>query len=708
MNKFFSKAKWIAPNGVEDLPVLQKQFYIDTDIKTADIYISGLGLYELHINGKKAHDTYFEPGESVYNKIVFYNVFDVKKYLHKGENKITVHLGNGFYHNAQNTSERLNREPKILGDYMLLCQVNIKDINNDNITICSDESWKCSRSKITESIWLGGEECDERIEYDFSNSVSVVNNITFKLKQRPFSPIKAIKEIKPISSKKLANGNTLIDFGLNFAGTYIFKGKAERNTKINFYFGEILNNNGSVNQKDFWGKIYDTYIFANENAIEFSPKFVYHGFRYIEVEGYNADELNFTGIMLHCDNKKISVINTDNRQITSIHKLICRSIEDNMQSVITDCPHREKLGWTEVYQLLFSTISYNYDTESYYKKLIYDLIDAQKENGSIPSIVPPFTTGIKTHALRNGTDDTPNDPSWCGAIIFAAYEYYLFYGNKDFLQTVYPYMKKYLKYISALSVNHLLPAENLNRNLGDWMSTDPPSVSYVVSCVYYRLYDTMAKIADILNTGEDFITEKNNIKSAIHAEYFNSSYYDNGSQSADTLAIAYGIANDSDKQKIMNHLITNIKEKDYHLTVGEVALKPLFDVLCEYGYGNIAYKVWLNAYGGFADTHTTLPESWSGKYSQNHAMLGAGDSFFFEHIAGIQNAGVGFNKIKLAPIFPNDMNCFSVNLKTKNGNISVDWKRIDDKIVLNCLHDKKIKVDYIQEQDNIIFKDNTI
>lgn len=696
-------AKWITPENTNSLPIMRKTFHIEKELDTAEVFISGLGLFELHINGQKAHDTYFEPGESVYEKTVFYNVFDVKNYLHQGENEIAVYLGNGFYHNPPAKTDRLNREPEILGEYMLLCQLKL----DGKVTLISDESWECGESPITESVWLGGETYDSRIKPQFETQVKVVDNFSFgKLKKRIHPPIKAIRKIYPIKSTKLDNGNTLIDFDINFAGTYIFKGKAEKDKKVNFWFGEVLNDKGHVDQRDFWGKIYDTYIFADENTIEYSPKFVYHGFRYIEVEGIECDESNFVGIMLHCDNSQISNLETDNVTIKSIHNIITRSIEDNMQSVLTDCPHREKLGWTEVYHLLFSTIAYNYDCKEYFKKLIFDLIDAQKENGSIPSIVPSFTRGIKTHALRdNSFDDTPNDPSWCGALIFMAYQYYLFYGDRDLLETAYPYMKKYVEYISSLSCEHLLPSENLNRDLGDWMSTDAPFVSFVVSCVYYRLYDTMAEIAEILDKEGAYSTERELIRDAINNKYFCNGTYDNDSQSAIVLALSYDIADKKKQKSLAKHLAEKVIESDYTLTVGEVALKPFFDVLCEHGYENVAYKALVKAYGTFTKTHTTLPESWSGRYSQNHAMLGAGDSFFFEHLAGVQNVGVAFDKVKLCPVFPSDINNYSLDFNTPNGRISIHWKREKGKIILNCEHNSRIQIEFCSSEKDIVFNE---
>ena len=698
-------AKWITPENCSNLPMLKKIFSINNDFNDAKIFISGLGIFELYINGKKAHDTYFEPGESVYEKTVFYNAFDVKNYLHQGENEIIVYLGNGFYYNPPSKTDRLNREPEIIGDYMLLCQLEI----DGKVALVSDESWKCADSPITESVWLGGETYDNRIDIVFDNNAKVVDNFPLgKLKIRMHPPIKETKRIHPINATKLPNGNTLIDFGINFAGTYIFKGKAQKDTKVNFWFSEMLKDDGGIDQRNFWGKIYDTYIFADDKEITYSPKFVYHGFRYIEVEGIDCDESNFIGILLRCDNEKVSEFKTDNENVNAIHKLITRSVEDNMQSVLTDCPHREKLGWTEVYHLLFSTINYNYDCKDFYKKLIFDLIDTQKENGSIPSIVPSFTNGIKTHALKNNSlDDTPNDPSWCGALIFTAYQYYKYYGDKEFLKSAYPYMKKYLCYISSMSQDYLLPSENLNRDLGDWMSTDAPSVSFVVSCVYYRLYDTMSKIAEILNKNDNYSKEKQLIRNAINNKYFIDGIYDNASQSSIVLALSYDIADIENRKTLAKKLAEKVIENDYTLTVGEVALKPFFDVLCKYGYADIAYKSLIKAYGTFTKTHTTLPETWSGEHSQNHAMLGVGDSFFFEHIAGIKNVNIAFEKVEINPYFPNDINNFSLKMKTPKGQINIHWEK-KDKIIFTCEHSDKIEITFPENKDNVTFEDKIL
>ena len=683
--------------------MFKKTFTVKECVHSAVLRISGLGMYEAYINGKKVHDTYFEPGESVYEKTVYYNVFNVGSLIKKGKNDIVVWIGNGFYHNEKNTDDRLNRAPEIIGERMLACQLEILTAY-DMTVIESDESWLCSDSPVVSSNWLGGEVYDDNVVPCWSSHAQFAKKPLFRMKRKEYPSVIEYEKIMSVSAKILENGNTLIDFGKNFAGTYIFSAKAPRGTRINFYFSEVLNDDGTVNQKDFWGKIYDTYIFGNSENISYTPKFVYHGFRYIEIEGLCVDVSNFIGIRLHCGNKRISYLKTDNKTVNKIHRIISNSLEDNMQSVITDCPHREKLGWTEVYQLLFSTYAFNFDLKDYYKKLLFDLADAQREDGSIPSIVPPFTKGIKVHALRQGKDDTPNDPSWCGAIILAAYEYYRFYGDRDILQQLYPYMQKYLSYISSLSVNHLLPVENLNRKLGDWMSCDSPDVTFILSSVYYRLYDTMSKIAEIINADNIFENEKHLIKNEINTAYFNGRYYDNNSQSANAVALAYGICAKKNEAAVFDSLLNSVIKNDCRLTVGEVALKPLFDMLCKFGKGNIAYKVLINAYSDFTKSKTTLPESWDGRFSQNHAMLGVGDSFFFEHLAGISYSA-GFEKIMLNPYFPDDINAFSLDLKTPEGQINISWERKEEGICYLCNHDKNICVIF---NGDCIFSENIL
>ena len=189
-------------------------------------------------------------------------------------------------------------------------------------------------------------------------------------------------------------------------------------------------------------------------------------------------------------------------------------------------------------------------------------------------------------------------------------------------------MKRYLSYLTALSEHHLLSADNLNRELGDWMAIEPATVSFAVSCTYYRLYDTMDKITELLGLHDDYKTEKEYIRLAIHNTYYHDGIYDNGTQSATVLAISCGISKEEDNQRLADYLHASIQANNFRLTVGEVSLKPLFDILCAYGYPDTAYQVLLNTYGVFADTHTTLPESWDGRFSQNPAMLGSGDIFF--------------------------------------------------------------------------------
>lgn len=188
----------------------------------------------------------------------------------------------------------------------------------------------------------------------------------------------------------------------------------------------------------------------------------------------------------------------------------------------------------------------------------------------------------------------------------------------------------------------------------------------------------MAEIADVINEPDFYSETAKIIKDAVNRSFYKKGYYDNNSQSANALALAYGLTDSSD---VFENLVKSIVDNNYRLTVGEVALKPLFDVLCCNGRQDVAWELFLNAYAPLCENRTTLPESWEGKYSQNHAMLGAGDAFLFEHIAGIRNTGTAFDSISFNPYLPEDINELSLSYDSPGEKIRIHLTRDNGKII---------------------------
>ncbi len=708
-------AKWIASDI--HLPLFFTSFTLNKEIKSATALASGLGLFELNINGKKASDTFFEPGETCFNKNTYYVTYDVTDKIKSRENIVKAYMGNGFYHNAE-CNNRYNRSPKIWGEIMFLCQIEITFIDGTKAVIATNKNWQCCKSPVTENVWLGGEDYDANLEDSFTDTqgVRIVKNLPFeKLERKNYNSLKCVETVNPVNIYHLENGDYTVEFSKNFAGVFTFSAKLPRDTVIKFKPAECINKDLTVNQKSsVFGneEIYDTFK-SNGGYYAYTPKFVYHGFKYLQISGIPQNcEFEITGLMIRCDNKVISHLETSNENLNKIHEMIKQSISDNMYNVITDCPHREKLGWLEVSHLMYEAIAYNFDISSYSEKIVNDMVNAQKEHGGIPSIVPPLTVGIKTHALRQGNDDTPNDPNWCGAIILVPYYTYLTYGNKEILYNNYEPMKRYIDYLGSLTKNYLLPKENLNRDLGDWLAIEKTDITFVVSCCYYQLTDTMSKIADILNNKEDFehykvIAQK--VKDSINNSFLNNGTYLNSTQCALALPLYLGIVPKELENEIAMQLFKAVEKADFHLTTGEVALKPLLYCLSKYGKSEYAYRIIMNdtppSYNYFIKQgKTTLPESWDGRedFSQNHCMAGHGEYWIFENLVGIKNDGIAFNQTVIEPYFPHDLTFLNASYETSKGKIDVSWKREKDNVDIHIKTPANIKAKLVLGDRHIL------
>lgn len=552
------QAKWITCSDrsgslINGLPVMGTYFITDTEgtVRSARVYASGLGMFEMYINGQKTTDAVFEPGESNYNRKVFYVSYDITDKLKSGKNAAGVYLGKGFYHNTKADGSRRNRAPRIWGPLMFLAQIEVSYTDGKKDIFCTDSSW---------------ENCcifDEKdCPFEF-------------LQAKNYNSVKPIEEVPVVSCKKLDSYDYIVEFGKNFAGTFTFTADVPNGTKLDFWPGERTEG-GHV--KPDYGAIYDSYIGNGFEGQSYTPKFVYHGFAYLEIKGMEEVSVDMIkGYAVHCDNEITGILRTSSDDINRIHQMIRNSIGDNMYHVFTDCPHREKLGWLE---------------------------EAQRSNGSVPSIVPPFTVGKETHRLReNSDDDTPNDPSWCGSCILVPWYSYQLYGDMQQLKKAYPSMKRYMKYLRSImeksNTEFILEDTDLNRDLGDWEGIEQSDVSLVVTAVCYKLADTMSHIAGILGISrdkEDYTRFAQNIKSAFNEKWFHreTAVYNNGTQAENGIPLDYDMVPDGYQKKVVENIIKNIVKRDGHLSAGEVGLKSVFMGLSRYGYTDLVYKMVMN------------------------------------------------------------------------------------------------------------------
>lgn len=391
-------------------------------VRKARLYISGLGIFTASMNGSALSENLYEPGESEFNRRVFYVTYDITPFLCNGRNVLGVLLGNGQYVNfavdpvmkyADGTLSEKHRYQKddtvflksgICGNMKMIAQIELTmEDGSLEIAAVSDDSWKISDSPITFQNWYGGEDYNAQTalqmkgwdtpEYDHVNWQNAVRMQPPKgrLSARGFLPIRIWESWKAKSVTKLPNGNWLVDMGKNSAGFAVLKlhntmGYAGQ--KVEMYPAELLNADGSsVNQASctqscdsvYQCSVKDSYIIAGTGNEQWHPVFCYHGFQYVEVAGFPGIPTvdNFDGCAVRVINEKYSDFETDNEILNQINKMTDRSIESNMMCSFTDCPQIEKLGWLETTHLMFSSMAAGYDIRSWIPKLVQDMQDAQ-------------------------------------------------------------------------------------------------------------------------------------------------------------------------------------------------------------------------------------------------------------------------------------------------------------------------------------------
>lgn len=699
------QAEWITYDDsyslTDGLPVFGTNFETDAakTVQSARAYASGLGMFEMHVNGQKTTEAVFEPGESNYDKKVFYVNYDITDKVQSGENAVGVYIGKGFYYNNADVGDRRNRAPKIWGPLMFIAQIEVTYTDGTKDIFCTDTSWKYTAGPVKEAVWLAGEDYDARNEipgfattdWDISsweNCVTVEeSDYPFEYMQaKDYNSVRPVEEVPVVSCTKLGDNDYLVAFEKNFAGIFTFTADVPEGTKVEFWPGERLL--GGHVRLDY-GTIYDTYTGNGEEGQSYTPKFAYHGFSYLEIKGLEtvtADMIK--GYAVHCDNEEVGTLDTSFDGVNKMHQMIKNSIGDNMYNVFTDCPHREKLGWLEETQLMYSSVAYNFDIASFSRKISTDMMDAQKSNGSVPSIVPPYAVGV--HALRpNSSDDTPNDPTWCGANILVPWYSYQLYGDAVQLEKAYPSMKRYMEYLKSLveksGTEFILENGDLNRDLGDWVAIEKSDVSLVVTATYYKLADAMSNIADTLGESADseaYAQLAENIKTAFNEKWFNyeTASYNTGTQAENGIPLDYGMVPEGYEERVAENIAKDVTEHDNHLTAGEVGLNPVFKSLSEYGYADLVYKMMMNEtqpsyYFFVQQNRTTLPEEWNGSASQNHFMLGLGEEWLFNYLGGIRNDGIAYDKSIIAPFLQEDINYADVSVKTRYGKLSSKWVR---------------------------------
>ncbi len=678
------------PKYTAALPIFAKEFQLSGDVQSARLYISGLGLYTATVNGQNVADTLFDPNETDWDTRVQYVTYDVTDLLQEGGNGLGIALGNGVY-NVGSTPGRYQKHDNA-GELKAIAQLEIIYTDGSTQRIVTDNTWAQTTGPLTFSSWYGGEDYDatrEILRWDLYGTdrsdwgqAAKVNAPAGQLCARNTTPIRITDTVTPVSVKHLANGAYLVDMGVNYAGIYTLRmetSAAHRGQTVTLYPTEQLNASGDgVNQVSMTNNdlpIYDSYVMAGTGAESFTLQFCYHGFQYLYIENYpgTLTIADITGYIVRADNAADGSFETSNETLNAICRIVNRSVEANMQSVLTDCPDREKLGWLEVSQLMYYSMGYAYDIQSWTRKLLQDMADSQYPDGKVPCVAPEYV---------QFPGDMSSEVNWGGACILTAYYCYQMYGDLSVLETGYDTMAGYVKYLKTQSSGDLI-----DFGLGDWGSYDSTTPrGLVVSAAYYYEVQAMAEIAGILNKPEEAKAYQElaaNIKTAFNKKYFNAAtcVYGSGSQASYACALFSGLVPEEYEAAVLDQLVAEIEAWEWHLSTGEVGLRQMLVVLGRYGRSDVVYRMVTcmdqPSYGYFLTRGaTSLPEFWDMSQSQNHCMMGHVVEWFYAYLLGLQLDTPGGSHLVIRPYVPEDLDWVKGATHTPYGMAAVVWQQL--------------------------------
>jgi hypothetical protein len=700
--------------GGNVLPLLRKDFTVKKKLRRATAYVCGLGQFELRLNGQKVGDHFLDPAWTKFDQHAQYVTFDVTGQLRKGANAVGVLLGNGFYY-VPPVKGRFRKLKAAFGYPKLLCRVvlDYQDGTQDNVI--SDASWQTAPGPVTFSSIYGGEDYDARREQPGWDAprfrapqpwqpVQLVEGPQ-RLDAQQAEPLKVHETFQPRQVSQPQPGRFVYDFGQNASGIVELRVQGRPGDTLRLVPAELRRPDGTVNQKNSGGPYYFTYVLRGRGVETWRPRFSYYGFRYVQLEGAvpagAANAKNRPVVqgltLLHTRNAAAPVgsFSCSNELLNQTNTLIDWAVKSNLASVLTDCPHREKLGWQEQTHLMGASIRYAYDVATLNRKIIEDLRVAQLDNGLVPEIAPEYVK------FEWGGDMFRDSPEWGSSSILLPWYVYQWYGDRQVLAESYPMMQRYAAYLATKAQGHIL-----SQGLGDWydLGPKPPGVSQLTpmgvtgTATYYYDLTVLGAVARLLGKPEDaaqYDKQAAEVRAAFNAKFFNAQtkQYATGSQAANAMAVYMGLVAPGDKAAVVENIVQDIRRRNNALTAGDIGYRYLLRVLEEAGRSDVIYAMNnrrdVPGYGyQLTQGATALTESWAAlpTVSNNHLMLGHLQEWLYGALAGIRPAAdaVAFNQIDIRPEPVGDVTSARARHHSPYGLIASEWQQTSAGFELSC------------------------
>ncbi|MEA1875518.1 MAG: family 78 glycoside hydrolase catalytic domain [Bacteroidota bacterium] len=666
----------------------RKRTEFSNPINKGRAYISGLGYYELYINGEKVGDHVLSPNHTNYDRRqspadfdepevgimstrVLYETWNIKSFLQHGENIFEVCLGNGWY--FQN--EREEDLPYTYDTPRFIAQIELEFVDGTSKCMMSDDSWEASFGPILHNGLYSGEIYDARLKEKNWEKTIVVRPPEGKLKAQMSPPDRVTRTIKPVFMTIPSEGIYRYDLGEMISGWAKLKVSGPRGTVITMKFIEEAG--------PAYGQT-DSYILKGSGSEIWEPRFTWHAFRYIEVSSpIPLTQENITGVIVNTDVNSAGSFQCSNELFNKILENFRRTQLGNMHGGIpSDCPHRERRGYTGDGQIAAQAAIFNFDMASFYTKWMNDLKDAQNTtSGYVPNTVP-FQSG------GGGT-------AWGSAYVIIPWFIYLYYGDVSILEQHYSGMKNWIDYLTRLTDRSGIINEE---KLGEWVPPDATEIpsSFVSTAYYYYDLMLMSEIAGVLKDTEDTRYFKDLAK--LTKEAFNKKYYQEksksysiGRQGANVFALGFGLVPEARIEEVFKSLVRNIESNtDEHFDTGMMGTPLALDVLTRYGRVDLAYSMMnQHDYPGFGyaidQGATTIWETWRGDASHSHPMFGSVCQWFYQALAGINPdpEQPGFKNIIMKPQPVSTLKYVKATHTSVYGDIESGWEWKENDLVFN-------------------------
>ena len=713
-------AQWIGASDT-NIPslLLRREFSVKPGLKRALINICGLGEYELTLNGKKIGDDFLSPGWTKYDKTCLYDTRDITKDLAHGKNAVGIELGNGMYNVPG--GGRFTKFKNSFGQQQAIAQIRLEYTDGSVEFIGTDTGWRTAPGPITFNSIYGGEDCDARLvqknwnRINFDDSKWSLAQITGGTggELRGLScaapALKFFETHTAISSHAITNGDIVFDLGQNAAHVPQITVTGPAGSKVGLMPSELLSEDGAVNQSSMGAGHRGSYLCqftkATDGEETWAPKFFYVGCRYLQAHftpattnGALPEVKSIAGTVVQSASEPVGEFECSNDLFNRIRKLVRWAQRSNMVSLLTDCPHREKLGWLEEDHLNGPALRYEFALDQLFTKTMNDIADSQLTNGLVPTTAPEYTifrTKTDTNHLRNDFGDSPE---WSATFILVPWQQYEFSGDLELFRRHFDAMTNYVAYLGSRADNYIV-----NYGLGDWYDVGPkkPGVSQLTpialtaTAFYFENVKVMAQAAALLGKGNDaknFSELAEKIRVAFNEKFFNETngYYATDSQCANAIPLVFGICEESNRAAVVDAIVRDVRSRGNALTAGDVGYRYLLRALADGGRSDVIFDINNQTnqpgYGmQLAKGKTSLTEAWDGGSSQNHFMLGQIQEWFYHDLAGIQNTpdSAGFKHILIKPQPVGDVTWAKASYNSIRGKIVSDWKRDGEKFSLN-------------------------